>query len=274
MLGWIGLLNQFDLRKVRFKNRITRNVKDKHFGALKKYYLQKVAYRAGMKALLQRRAVNLMSAAYVRGLKRVWRQKIIDRNQYQAAVLYCRLSMLRRPFRALKRRQNCKRAVRVVGKNRFKHAKAIVMRAWLRRYIQLDAGKRQFTRTQTKLKFGIFRELRRNLKEQVSIKYNLARFETRSRRALLLGAFDTLADYRAKRRAIRSRYSQIHDELYLPYLQKKSFRYLREYRAGRQFKREQKASLSNLAALQLVKKCFESLNYKVEMKRRERFMKK
>ena len=82
VLNWIGLLNQFDLNKVKFKNRITRRAKSKHFGALKKYYQQKVAYRAGMKALLQRRAVNLMSAAYVKGLKRVWRQKIIDRNQY------------------------------------------------------------------------------------------------------------------------------------------------------------------------------------------------
>lgn len=89
MLGWIGLLNQFDLKKVRFKNKVTRNLKAKHYKVLKRYYQQKVKYRAGMKALLQRRAINLMSAAYVKGLKRVWRQKIIDRNLYQAAVLYC-----------------------------------------------------------------------------------------------------------------------------------------------------------------------------------------
>jgi hypothetical protein len=134
-MGWIGLLNQFDLKKVRFKNKVARCVKAKHFRVLKRYYQQKVKYRAGMKALLQRRAINLMSAAYVKGLKRVWRQKIIDRNLYQAAVLYCKQSILRKPFRVLKRKQNCKRAVQKVGKNRFKYTRAIALKAWLRRYI-------------------------------------------------------------------------------------------------------------------------------------------
>ena len=99
------------------------------------------------------------------------------------------------------------------------------------------------------MKFGIFNELRKNLREQVSIKYNLARFEKRSRKSLRSRAFDALADYQAKRVATRERYIRIHDETYLPYLVKKTFRYLREYRANREFKRERKATLISLAKM-------------------------
>ena len=49
---------------------------------------------------------------------------------------------MRKPFRVLKRKQNCKRAVQKVGKNRYRYAKTIALKSWLRRYIQLDAGRR------------------------------------------------------------------------------------------------------------------------------------
>jgi len=102
---WLSLLNRnYIMRKGRFMRRINTKVKSKYFRALKTYFIQKNAYREGMKNLLKTRANNLMRLAFNKGLKLEWHSKIIDKNMKIASECFERQLTLKRPFRQLKKR--------------------------------------------------------------------------------------------------------------------------------------------------------------------------
>jgi len=57
-----------------------------------------------MKALLKLRANNIMRKAFLRGLKLVWHQRIIDSNLNQASEYCAKMRLLKKPFKQLKKR--------------------------------------------------------------------------------------------------------------------------------------------------------------------------
>jgi hypothetical protein len=103
------------------KWKINLHAKKKHFSKLKKYAQSKKDYKNGMKALLKLRAKNLLKIAFIKGLKRIWRQKIIQENMNKAADIFNVQNSLKLPMKILKKKIYLKAAAKRVRMNRFKY---------------------------------------------------------------------------------------------------------------------------------------------------------
>lgn len=100
---WYSLLGNRHLSRFGFRKKRTQRILHIHFKVLEEYKNKKVRFREGMKRLLKMRAQNLMRRAYVRGLKQIWHQKVIEINMWKASGYLYRSKLLKRPFRRIAR---------------------------------------------------------------------------------------------------------------------------------------------------------------------------
>jgi hypothetical protein len=84
---WQSRVNRVHINRAKFKGKMTKKFKQNFYNHLRTYTLTKIRFRAGMKNLLKTRALNLLKIALNRGLKRVWREKLIAVNLWKAAII-------------------------------------------------------------------------------------------------------------------------------------------------------------------------------------------
>ena len=103
-----------------------------HYKQLKKYSKRKIDFRNGMKNLLKLRANNLLKTALNKGLKRVWREKLIEINLWKAAIISHKMRMLSKTFKSIKKRSAAKKNGAIVLKNHCtKFRQLIAYKYWL-----------------------------------------------------------------------------------------------------------------------------------------------
>jgi hypothetical protein len=148
------------------------------FWKIHSYSSKKVKFRQGMKNLLKLRANNLLKTAYVKGLKRVWREKNIEVDMWKASILYHRIKLFKKTFRGIKRRIKANKTAKTVRQNAFKFRKITCYKIWLKQYLQAGEGKAYNKRLQTKLMRAIFDSLVQNVRSEYMVKSRIKLFDT------------------------------------------------------------------------------------------------
>ena len=109
LMQWYSLLGNMHLSRFAFKKKRNLRILRAHFRVLAEYRARKIKFKDGMKRLLKMRARNLMRVAYVRGLKQIWHQKVIEINMWKASGYIYRSKLLKRPFGSIARRVKAKK---------------------------------------------------------------------------------------------------------------------------------------------------------------------
>ena len=174
---WYSLLDNQSLSRFEFKKKQNRRILRAHFRILEEYRDKKVKFRDGMKRLLKMRAKNLMRRAYVRGLKLIWHQKVIEINMWKAYAYFYRSKLLKKPFGAIARRVKAKKNGKVAIQQHLTFLQRIYMKKWLRRYLSNDIAQRYQKRRQTIIKFEIFNYFANTCRKNKSLLHRLEKFE-------------------------------------------------------------------------------------------------
>ena len=130
-----------------------------------------------MKRLLKNRANNIMRKAFVRGLKVVWHQRVIDRNLRVAAKFACRKRLLSKPFKAFNHVRVANQNGRVQAKRHMEYQTRYYFKMWVKRYMLGDVAVRQLERRSSSIKAWTIKNLVRNVEINKSLRAREVRFE-------------------------------------------------------------------------------------------------
>jgi len=166
------------LSRFAFKKKRNLRILRTYFRVLAEYRARKLKFKDGMKRLLKMRARNLMRVAYVRGLKQIWHQKVIDINMWKASGYIYRSKLLKKPFNTIAKRVKANKNHKVLVQKHRNFLQRIYMKKWLNRYMKNDIAERYQKRCTTILRYRIFSYFANLARENKSLEQRLSKFDT------------------------------------------------------------------------------------------------